>query len=177
MIAESPDTEIDGVRVDGLRMDAIKKITEATLRFDGDSPTVTDICREAGITRDTYYQATADSSYEPVLRGIIRETMGGVIPLARQVWANAQLPGKNGAADRLLAAKLMNLLPSEKISVQADIVVRHGTIPDAQMYWLYQQGCVPRSMWIPSIVQAVDEGRLSPEPCPSLLGAPAQQES
>lgn len=126
---------------------------------------VDDKCERAGISRATYFRLMKDSDFirrcrdaqHAALRSFVHQTMGALC-------ASAQLPGKDGHADRKLLLEMTGYYePSKKLHVTDGNAPRvEGDMPDEELVWWYTELKYPHDRWIPGVLQRFNAGTLQP---------------
>jgi hypothetical protein len=143
--------------------------------------TIAKIAERADVIEPVVMAALSDPDFQLKLSALRRHTCAGFLDDIRGIFKateeSAKIIGRAGAADRKLVFQFLDLMPDRGAArvnmiqqVNNNVTTNVG-LTDANLLWIYLNGRMPRSRWLPSIADRYDSGHLKPEAPPD-DGAP-----
>jgi hypothetical protein len=120
----------------------------------------------AGISRATFYRLTRDPGFAARRRqqlfDVLRSEVNDVV---YATLLNAQLPGREGFADRKLLLEMTGVYqPSAtKLEIKGPPAIE-GDMPDAELVYMYLTAHWPRANWLPGVRTRYEQGQIEPRP-------------
>ncbi len=121
-----------------------------------------ELCKKAGISRDTYWRLNRSPDFQRKRRSLILAAMRDISPQIHALLESAKCIGPKGTADRRLLFQMADFYHPKNPIVEEDPSQQDGDMPDEEALWYYQLCNYPKENWLPSIRQRYEAGTLLP---------------